>query len=648
MSRNRLLRVVPILAILFGVSFGSGARAFAQWSAVGTPQRPAWVDASAERRLRMLSALPAMKNDLHTKANAYIGSQGPGLAVGLVLDDGLYYSEGFGFADAKRTHPPDENTIFRAGSLSKVMTGTALLTLIDDPARHMSLDDQADEDRYLPELKFVCPNFNQPCTRGSQHLDIKLSHLVSHTSGLANVMETTNAHMPAWLSDLKKSWLLFTPGDFGAYSGVAVEGVGLIEQRISGQSYVDFVGKNLFAPLGMKHSSMDQNTLPQQAVAQKWMFSAGLPANKCVDACNVGEGGCMAKAHSSAERQVCVRDKERCAADCPALKPTWWFTQSDQMLTGDDQPMLGPAGGLATTVADLGLFIKMWLSGKAPQVNGRPLLKPATINSAANSLFTSKVKPPPSCSSGRMDSNSFSYSACGTAYGFGVNWYVGDTPYLEHNGDLPGFWGSNTRVDQTHKMGATGLISTEPYPTGKPQPPGLDPSFIDSVVYGLLAAGQSADQATSWSGQVLATGVARVLYLSGKTPQQSDLGMFTPDFVTTHHLTQANVVATLTTWQNQVGHCSNFRVQEVRKSNVVAVAFSCGKSEWQTVLEVEQQSPHRISWSGAFGINFQQTKDKCLQSCSVDDGKCMGQAHSSADRQQCVGEKKACDAACNK
>lgn len=101
------------------------------------------------------------------------------------------------------------------------MTGTALLTLIDDSSRHMSLDDFAADDRYLPELKFVCPVFNQKCDRGSQHLGIKLRHLVSHTSGLADVMEQTNAHVSVWLSDLKKSWVLFNPGDFSAYSGVA-------------------------------------------------------------------------------------------------------------------------------------------------------------------------------------------------------------------------------------------------------------------------------------------------------------------------------------------------------------------------------------------------------------------------------------------
>src|SRR5205823_11873256 len=133
--------------------------------------------------------------------------EGPGLAVGLVLDDGLYYSEGFGFRDKERIRPPDELTVFRAGSLSKVMTGTGLLTLIDDPARQMSLDDLADDKKYLPELQSVCPAASigqfQDCTRGANHLGIKLKDLVSHTAGLPDVMEQTNANEGAWLSDLK-------------------------------------------------------------------------------------------------------------------------------------------------------------------------------------------------------------------------------------------------------------------------------------------------------------------------------------------------------------------------------------------------------------------------------------------------------------
>jgi len=585
----------------------------------------------------MLVALPAIKQTLGSDANGYFGSHGPGLAVGLVLDDGLYYSQGFGFADGLETRVPDENTIFRAGSVSKVMTGTGLLTLRD--AGKLQLGDFADDDHLLPELKFVCPKFNQPCDRGSQNHVITLANLVSHTSGLANVMEQTNAHVPAWLSDLKKSWLLFKPGDFSAYSGVGVEGVGLIEQRVSGQSYVEFIRNNLFAPLGMQNSSMDQTTLPQQSLAQKWSWAATFPTTPCLQGCTTDEGQCMSQAHSFSDRQACVKAQLSCTAHCPAVKPTWFFSQFNQIIPGDDQPMIAPAGGLATTVADMSLFIKMWLSGTAPLVNGQPLLKGDTISLAANSLFKSDTPPPAGCNAVVQDANGFFYSACGTANIFGVNWAVNDVPYIEHNGD-DGVSGSNTRIDQPGKMAATGLVSTEPYPQFQPQPAGLDPHFIDTVVYGLLNAGLSADAATSWTGQTLADGVARVLYLSGKTPETSDLNVFTSAFIAGNHLTDSNIVSFLDTWHSQVGTCSTFRVRDVRSSNQIEIVLPCKHATWDTVLEVEEQEPHRISWS-------KLVNEKCVESCGAAEGQCMSQAHSSSDRQACVQQQLSCTAACN-
>ena len=125
------------------------------WATVGVASRPAWVLPKTERRLNTRVALPGIAATLQSQAKAYFSSNGPGLSVGLVLDDGLYFSQGFGFADAAKSKAPDELTVFRAGSLSKVITGTALLTLIDDPARNMALTDAADLPKYLPELKFV-------------------------------------------------------------------------------------------------------------------------------------------------------------------------------------------------------------------------------------------------------------------------------------------------------------------------------------------------------------------------------------------------------------------------------------------------------------------------------------------------------------
>src|SRR5262249_37725763 len=51
------------------------------WSEVGATDRPKWVAASTERRLRLVPALPAVKGNLQTQATTYFGLQGPGLSV---------------------------------------------------------------------------------------------------------------------------------------------------------------------------------------------------------------------------------------------------------------------------------------------------------------------------------------------------------------------------------------------------------------------------------------------------------------------------------------------------------------------------------------------------------------------------------------
>jgi hypothetical protein len=251
------------------------------------------------------------------------------------------------------------------------------------------------------------------------------------------------------------------------------------------------------------------------------------------------------------------------------------------------------------------------------------------------------------------DSNNFAYSNCQLAETFRVNWAVSQPPYIEHNGAEPGVSGSNTRLDQGNKMGATGLISTEPYPqagSNIPQPAGLDPVFIDSAVYGTLNAGEAADKANAdWAGKALADGVARVLYLSGKAPQAGDLAAFSPSFVAANKLTAANVVAFLTNLHNQIGPCHNFRVRNAASSTTVELRLTCQKSDWDLILSVEAAAPHKISWQTVSPAPpSPPSNGQCKTACNTGEGQCMSQAHSSAERQACVKEKTTCLVECNK
>jgi CubicO group peptidase (beta-lactamase class C family) len=660
-----LSNIVLLTALSVGIAHAQG------WSDVGASGRPGWVDPAAERRLRLISALPAIEGTVRSGADSYFGSQGPGLSVGLVLDDGLYYSHGFGFANLNRTAFPDENTIYRAASLSKVMTATGLSVLIDAGTKvdNQDLSLSLAADLVMPELDNVCPPFafDKPCSRGTPKLGntLTLAHLVSHTNGLPNVMNQTNPSAAQWLTDLQKTWFLFQPGLFAAYSGVGMESAGLIEQRISKLDFADFIAQRLFAPLGMTHSSMNPQdpTLPASLIAQRWVFTPALaetPAGaSCLKACDTADQTCLSAPNTGPTQiHTCAQQKGQCQAKCPAASvPTYSFVASSGPLGGDNQTMLWPAGGLSTTVEDMSLFIKMWLSEAPKLSNGNKLLKDATIQAAATPLFTNtSALPTDNCNLQQpiTDSNGFGFSACGPANSFSVGWVVNQPPFIQHNGGLDGQTGSNTFVDQTQKMGATGLISTEPAPASGPNPPPVPPGFdtqflLHVVLNDLLLAGEAADKAAEdWGGTstsgALADAVARVLYLSGKTYAAADIGAFTPGFLTGRHLTSANIVQFLQDWHNQVGTCSTFRVRGAPSSTEAEIDFHCSSGDWDVVLTVDAAAPHQIAWPATAAPVATQA---CLNSCSTAEGNCMSTASSAAQRQVCVKTQQVCSSACN-
>ena len=90
----------------------------------------------------------------------------PGAAVGIVHGDELVWSAGVGFADIASRRAPEATTLYRIASITKTVTGTAVMRLRD--AGKLGLDDPIG--RYIPELA---------------HLeDVTIRRLLSHESGL--------------------------------------------------------------------------------------------------------------------------------------------------------------------------------------------------------------------------------------------------------------------------------------------------------------------------------------------------------------------------------------------------------------------------------------------------------------------------------
>ena len=194
----------------------------------------------------------ANPNDLSTRIDRVFASWArpgsPGCAVGVGRDGKALYTHAYGEANLEYDVPITTASIFESGSVAKQFTAAAIVLLAQDGK--LSLDD--DIRRYLPEV----PNFGET---------IRIRHLLTHTSGLRDQWELlgiegrgpgTQVHSAATTLDLvahQKS-LNFPPGTEYSYSNTGYALLGVIVQRVSGQTLDAFTQARLFKPLGMTHT----------------------------------------------------------------------------------------------------------------------------------------------------------------------------------------------------------------------------------------------------------------------------------------------------------------------------------------------------------------------------------------------------------
>jgi CubicO group peptidase (beta-lactamase class C family) len=181
----------------------------------------------------------------------------PGAVVVVVKDGHILTARGFGYADAEKRLPVDpERTLFRPGSVSKLVTWTAVMQLVE---QH-KLDLDTDINIYL-DFK-IPPRDGQPVT---------LRNVMTHTAGFEEAAKYIIDYAPAKvmpLDALLKAWVperIFPAGTTPAYSNYATALAGYIVQRISGENFDDYVDAHIFKPLGMAHASFRQPLPPALA-----------------------------------------------------------------------------------------------------------------------------------------------------------------------------------------------------------------------------------------------------------------------------------------------------------------------------------------------------------------------------------------------
>lgn len=183
-----------------------------------------------------------------------------GAQMAIVRHGRLGYFESFGLRDRERGLPVSDDTIWRLYSMTKPITGVAIMQLYE--RGHFQLDDAVD--RWIPEWTGM--TVSEPDPNGGMrvvpaHRPPTIRDILSHTSGIGYGRENRDLDLEArgWLADHDLAslaaafgaWpLRFQPGTQWLYSHGMDVAARLVE-IMSGLPYDEYLRQQIFEPLGM-------------------------------------------------------------------------------------------------------------------------------------------------------------------------------------------------------------------------------------------------------------------------------------------------------------------------------------------------------------------------------------------------------------
>ena len=279
-------------------------------------------------------------------------------AVSVVSRRGkVVYFEAQGLMDVEHKTPMRKDAIFRMASMSKPVTGVAILMLLEEGK--IRLNDPVS--KFIPEFKDTKVAIEKPQPAGAAAAggrsqtarapeiytvpasrEITIRDLMTHTSGLESggagtregnriAPRDTSSNLAAYIPKLGAVPLDFQPGTEWRYSALAgIETLGRIVEVVSGLTFDQFLKQRIFDPLGMKDTAFYQ---PEEK------------APRIANIYTVSPGG-LGKQET----------------------PGWLATKT----------LFSGGGGLWSTPEDYLQFAQMLVNGG--ELNGRRLLSPRTVD----------------------------------------------------------------------------------------------------------------------------------------------------------------------------------------------------------------------------------------------------------------------------
>ncbi len=178
---------------------------------------------------------------------AYQDWEIPGMAIAIVKDGQIVFSEGYGVRNSNSGEKVDTNTIFGIASNTKAMTATALAMLVDEGK--ISWDDKVR--KYLPWFRLYNPYVSEETT---------IRDLLCHRVGLVTFSGDLLWYGSNYSREevIRRARYLKPSYDFRSgygYSNIMFITAGEIIPVVTGQSWDNFVKEKFLEPLGMNNTS---------------------------------------------------------------------------------------------------------------------------------------------------------------------------------------------------------------------------------------------------------------------------------------------------------------------------------------------------------------------------------------------------------
>jgi CubicO group peptidase (beta-lactamase class C family) len=190
-------------------------------------------------------------DDVRTHIRAGLIDQSvPSIAVAVAQDGKILWEEGFGWADREQRRPASEHTVYSLASISKPITATGLMTLVQ--AGRVDLERPVND--YLGNVKLRA--------RVGSANDATVRRVANHTSGLPLHYQFFYADEPFQRPSMDETLLRYgdlvtAPGERYQYSNLGYGVLDYLIERVSGVSYAEFMRREVFSPLGLTHTSVD-------------------------------------------------------------------------------------------------------------------------------------------------------------------------------------------------------------------------------------------------------------------------------------------------------------------------------------------------------------------------------------------------------